>query len=111
METKQGKELAKEINYQKIEKQRDFYAGWDCLTVVAGNTVHAIGQNCEYRTPLVFIEEQLADDSDKFMVKGQFTDAKDMYQYLFENCDNREELTSFLEDYFDGMEMADYGRQ
>lgn len=110
METKSEKELAKEINYQKIEKQRDFYAGWDCLTVVVGNAVHAIGQNCEYRTPLAFIEEQLADDPDKFMIQGQFTDAQDMYKYLFENCDNCEELTSFLEDYFDGMEMADYGR-
>ena len=110
METKSGKELAKEINYQKIEKQRDFYAGWDCLTVVVGNAVHAIGQDCEYRTPLDFIEERLADDADKFMIQGQFTDTKDMYKYLFENCDNCEELTSFLEDYFDGMEMADYGR-
>ena len=47
METKSGKELAKEINYQKIEKQRDFYAGWDCLTVVVGNTVHTIGMPLE----------------------------------------------------------------
>ena len=110
MEAKSGKELKEAVNYQRIIREREEYAGWDCLTVVAGNTVHAIGQDCEYRTPLDFIEEQLADDADKFMIQGQFTDAKDMYKYLFENCDNCEELTSFLEDYFDGMEMADYGR-
>ncbi|MGO5461369.1 hypothetical protein ACTQX0_06155 [Lactobacillus amylovorus] len=110
MEAKSGKGLKEAVNYQRIIREREEYAGWDCLTVVVGNAVHAIGQDCEYRTPLAFIEEQLADDPDKFMIQGQFTDAKDMYKYLFENCDNCEELTSFLEDYFDGMEMADYGR-
>ena len=40
------------------------------------------------------------------MIQGQFTDTKDMYKYLFENCDNCEELTSFLEDYFDEMRDA-----
>ena len=74
MEVKTEKELKEVVNYQKNEKQRDFYAGWDCLVVVVGNVVHAIGQDCEYRTPLNFIEEQLADDADKFMIQGQFTD-------------------------------------
>ena len=57
-----------------------------------------------------FIEDQLAEDADKFMVKGQFTDAKDMYKYLFENCDDEQELELFLKDYYDGIEMEDYGR-
>ena len=111
MEAKSGKELAKEINYQKIEKQRDFYAGWDCLTVVDGNHVVPIGEHQEYDNCLKFIIAQLADDPDYFMKKGQFTDAEDMYGYLFENCDDEQELTSFLCDYWDGMEMADYGKE
>lgn len=110
MEIKSGRELKKEIDYQKIEKQRAQYAGQDCLTVVVGNTVYAIGYQCEFNTCLEFIEEQLADDATAFMLKGQFTDAKDMYRYLFENCDDEQELEAFLKDCYDGIEMEDYGR-
>ena len=39
MEVKKGKELQTELEYQKIQKQREEYAGEDCLTVVAGNAV------------------------------------------------------------------------
>lgn len=111
MEVKTGKELAKEINYQRIEKQRESFAGEDCLTVVDGNHVVPIGEHQEYDTCLKFIIAQLADDPDYFMKKGQFTDAEDMYSYLFENSDDEQELTSFLCDYWDGMEMADYGKE
>lgn len=110
MEVKTGKELKEAVNYQRIEKQRQEYAGTDCLTVVVGNTVHAIGYQCEYDTCLKFIIAQLAEDADKFMAKGQFADTEDMYGYLFENCNDEKELKQFLEDFYDGMEMEDYGR-
>lgn len=110
MEVKKGKELQTEISYQHIARQRQEYAGEDCLTVVAGNTVVAIGEHQEYDTCLSFIIAQLADNPEKFMVKGHFIDAEDMYSYLFESCNDEEELKQFLEDYYDGMEMKDYGR-
>lgn len=111
MEVKTGKELKEAVNYQRIEKQRENFAGEDCLTVVDGNHVVPIGEHQEYDTCLKFIIAQLADDPGYFMEKGQFTDAEDMYSYLFENSDDEEELTSFLRDYWDGMEMTDYGKE
>lgn len=110
MEAKSGKELKEVVNYQIIIREREEYAGTDCLTVVDGNHVVPIGEHQEYDTCLKFIIAQLADDPDYFMKKGQFTDAEDMYGYLFENCNDEQELTNFLCDYWDGMEMADYGR-
>lgn len=110
MEVKDGKELQIEINYQAIQREREEYAGEDCLTVVAGNTVVAIGKGQEYDTYLKFIIAQLAANPEKFMVKGHFTDAEDMYGYLFESCNDDEELKQFLEDYYDGLEMENYGR-
>lgn len=111
MEVKTGKELKEAVNYQRIEKQRESFAGEDCLTVVDGNHVVPIGEHQEYDTCLKFIIAQLADDPDYFMEKGQFTDAEDMYSYLFENSDDEEELASFLRDYWDGMEMENYGKE
>lgn len=110
MEVKKGKELQTELKYQEIQKQREEYVGEDCLTVVAGNAVIVIGEHQEYDTCLKFIIAQLADNPEKFMVKGHFTDAEDMYRYLFESCNDENELKQFLEDYYDGMEMKDYGR-
>ena len=110
MEVKTGKELKEEVNYQRIAREREEYAGTDCLTVVGGNHVVPIGEHQEYDTCLKFIIAQLADDPEKFMVKGHFTDAEDMYGYLFENCNDEQELTSFLYDYWDGMEMENYER-
>lgn len=110
MEVKKGKELQTEVNYQKIQKQREEYAGEDCLTVVDGNHVVPIGRNYKYTSCCDFIIAQLADSPEKIMVKGQFTDAEDMYGYLFGSYNNESELRRFLEDYYDGMEMEDYGR-
>lgn len=110
MKVKDGKELQVEVNYQNIQREREEYAGEDCLTVVAGNAVVAIGEHQEYDTCLKFIIAQLADSPERFMVKGHFTDAEDMYGYLFESCNDESELKQFLEDYYDGMEMEDYGR-
>lgn len=110
MEVKRGKELKEEVDYQKIEQQREVYAGEDCLTVVTGNAVAAIGEHQEYDTCLKFIMAQLAVDPQKFMVKGHFISAEDMYSYLFKSCDDEEELKRFLEDYYDGMEMKDCGK-
>lgn len=110
MEVKREKELKEAVDYQRIEKQREAYTGEDCLTVVTGNAVIAIGENQEYDTCVKFIIAQLAVNPEKFMVKGHFTDAKDMYGYLFDNFNDENELKQFLEDYYDGMEMEDYGK-
>ena len=110
MEVQKEKELKVAVDYQRIEQQREAYAGEDCLTVVAGIAVVAIGKNQKYDTCLDFIIEYLAVSPEKFMAKGQFTNAKDMYSYLFENYNDEEELKQFLKDYYDGMEMEDYGR-
>lgn len=110
MEVKTGKELKEAVNYQRITREREEYAGEDFLTVVDGNHVVPIGKDQEYDTCLSFIIAQLADNPEKLMVKGHFTDAEDMYSYLFENSDDEEELKQFLEDYYDGMEMQDYGK-
>lgn len=110
MEVKTGKKLKEAVNYQRIAREREKYAGEDCLTVVDGNHVVPIGEYQEYDTCLKFIIAQLADDPEKLMVKGHFTDAEDMYGYLFENCNDEQELTSFLCDYWDGMEMENYER-
>ncbi|NRO84136.1 hypothetical protein IMAU10149_00708 [Lactobacillus helveticus] len=110
MEVKKGRELQTELEYQKIQKQREEYAGEDCLTVVDGSHVVPIGRNHEYKSCLKFIIEQLTDDPNKFMVKGHFIDAEDMYGYLFESCNDENELKQFLEDYYDGMKMENYGR-
>lgn len=110
MEVKKGKELQNEINYQHIARQRQEYAGEDCFTVVVGNTVVAIGEHQECKSCLDFIIEQLTDDPNKFMVKGHFIDAEDMYDYLFENSNHENELKQLLEDYYGGMEMENYER-
>ena len=110
MEVKKGKELQNEIDYQYIARQRQEYAGEDCLTVVVGNKIVAIGEHQECKSCLQFIIEQLADDPNNVMVKGHFTDAEDMYSYLFENSNYESELKQFLEDYYGGMEMENYGR-
>lgn len=111
MEAKTGKELKEAVNYQRIIREREEYAGEDCLTVVDGNHVVPIGEHQEYDTCLKFIIAQLTDEPDYFMKKGQFTDAQGMYSYLFENCNDEQELTSFLCDYYDGMEMENYGKE
>lgn len=110
MEAKSGKELKEEVNYQRIIREREEYAGEDCFTVVDGNHVVPIGENYECKSCLEFIIEQLADDPNKFMVKGHFIDAKDMYSCLFENSNYESELKQFLEDYYGGMEMEYYER-
>lgn len=111
MEVKTGKELKEAVDYQRIEKQRENFANEDCITVVTHNEVHAIGWKQEFNSCIEFIESELADDPDYLMKKGQFTDAQGMYSYLFENCNDEQELTSFLCDYYDGMEMENYGKE
>ena len=110
MEVKKGKELQMELEYQKIQKQREEYAGEDCLTVVDGSHVVPIGRNYKYKSCCDFIIAQLVDSPERLMVKGHFIDAEDMYGYLFESCNDENELKQFLEDYYDGMEMENYGR-
>lgn len=110
MKVKTGKEMKRELNYQKIQNQREEYAGENCLTVVEDNAVIAIGDNQEFQTCLDFIIAQLVDNPEKIMNKGCFTDLDEMYAYLFENSDDEIELTSFLKDYYDGIEMENYGR-
>lgn len=104
MEEKTGKAREKEINYIRIQQQRDEFVGQDCLTVVVGNTVHAIGYQQEYSTCLDFIVEQLADDPKAVVEKGHFTDLVDLYKYLFENCGDEYELKNFLIDFYDGVD-------
>lgn len=111
MEVKKGKELQTELKYQEIQKQREEYAGEDCLTVVDGNHVVPIGRNYGCQSCCDFIIRQLVNNPEKFMVKGYFTDTEDMYGYLFESCNDESELRSFLEDYYDGMEMENYGKR
>lgn len=110
MKAKTGKELQKELDYQRIQEQREEYAGENCLTVVDGNQVIAIGENQECKSCRDFIIQQLVDDPKKIMNKGCFTDLDEMYSYFFENSDDESELSSFLKDYYDGIEMENYGR-
>lgn len=111
MKAKTGKVLREEINYDRIEKQRKEMAGEDCFTVIYGNEVIGIGYQQQYPSCIDFIIKALVDDLDSFIERCGFDDAEDCYSYLFAYCDNEQELKSFLEDYFSGAEMINYGKE
>lgn len=108
MKEKTGKDRQRAMNYLNIERQRKEFAGQDCLTVVADNTVHAIGYEQEYSTCLDFIIYAMANDLDEFIKHSGFVSAEDCYKYLFENCNDEYELRNFLMDYWDGIDMNEY---
>ncbi|MBD5430977.1 MAG: hypothetical protein HDR41_00675 [Lactobacillus sp.] len=100
-----------EITSIKLQKDLINLAGQDCFAVVDGNQIKTIGTNCDYGTCLEFIIEKLAQDPYKFRDKCDFTDFVDLYSYLFENCNDEEELKSLLSDCFEGEDMSDYGKR
>ncbi|WP_103661863.1 hypothetical protein [Lactobacillus sp. HT06-2] len=110
METKSAKEMMRERQYIRLQKEREEFEGEDCLTVIdETNHVCGIGYQQEYDTYLEFILKKLEDAPDDVVKRGGFTNIVDAYHYFLSNCDDDEELKDFLIDYYDGEDMR-YGR-
>lgn len=108
MQVKPSKERQKEEQYIDIQHQRKQYAGQNVFTIVVGNKVIPIGDNYNYELARDFLIDELEYHPRRIVEAGHFDDLIDAYDYVLTNCDDEDELKSFLKDYYSGIEMTDY---